>query len=56
MNTDLTIVKWDDALINKAGPVQIEASDLKAILSRVKALELALADQLRLAHGTKLGA
>jgi hypothetical protein len=53
MKTDLTIVKWNDALINKAGPVSIDAEDLKAVLSRIKALEIALADQLRLWHAGK---
>ena len=50
MRTDLLIDDWSSRLLGRAGPVNIDADDLKLFLSRIKALEDALADRLRLEY------
>lgn len=56
MKTDVVLQKWNDAFINKAGPVSVDSQEVKLVLSRVKALELALADALRPSYGKRVAA
>lgn len=50
METELLLQRLDLFLSGKSGDIQISANDLKRVLIKIKGLECALADVLRLAH------
>jgi hypothetical protein len=53
VETDILLDNLNMFLSGKSGSIEIDADKLKSVLKRVKSLECALADVLRLTHAKR---